>query len=78
VYVSKCVPAPAAEGEKEFPLTPFPEYTPPEGFPPESVKGAELIQIGGNELNVTTGDEFTETVLVEVFTHPFTSVPVTV
>lgn len=73
------VPAPTDDGSKLFPLTPGPLYVPPAGEPPLSAVGPSMLQnVSIGNVTVTAGSEFTPTLIVEVFEHPFASVPVTV
>jgi len=79
VYTTGYVPAPTADASKLFPLTPGPEYVPPAGEPPDNAVGPSMSQnVSVARTTVTVGNAFTVTLTVDVFTHPFASVPVTV
>jgi hypothetical protein len=56
-YVNGNVPAP--DGVKIFPLTPVPEYVPPEGLPFVKVSAPLFVQTGETELSVTAGAALT-------------------
>lgn len=73
------VPAPTEDGSNEPPLTPGPEYVPPAGEPPLSAVGPSMSQnVSVASVIETVGPALTLTLTVDVFEHPFTSVPVTV
>src|ERR1035438_4027091 len=57
VYVIGCVPMPAIAGLKIPPVTPAPEYVPPSGMPPLSLKGLALVVVivSKQAVNVTIG-----------------------
>lgn len=60
-------------------LTPGPLYVPPAGDPPLRAVGPSMLQnVSIGNVTVTVGSGFTPTLIVEVFEHPFASVPVTV
>jgi hypothetical protein len=57
-------------------LTPVPLYVPPNGVAPLSAKGIALIHTDEFAKQLTTGNEFTVMVNVQVFVQPFPSVKV--
>jgi hypothetical protein len=73
------VPAPTEEGSKLLPETPGPLYVPPAGVPPLRAVGPSMLQnVSIGNVTATVGSVFTPTLTVDVFEHPFASVPVTV
>ena len=69
-----CVPAPAVEGENCPPLTPGPEYVPPEGEPPLRAKEGVVVQTELRDCNDIEGNAFTTRFELELALQPFAAV----